>query len=103
MLKLKKYKIELSNAARKDLKALEIKTVSKIQKKLNDLADSSSNLDIKKLEGLNNLFRLRCGDYRIIFELNNPEATILILAIDHRKDIYKGLSILITWLSTFFT
>lgn len=104
MLKFKNYKIELSNVAKKDLKKLEIKIVIKIQKQLNNLLEESPNLDIKKLEGLNsNLYRLRCGDYRIIFEIIDSETTILILAIDHRKDIYKGLSVLITWLSSFFS
>jgi len=104
MRDLRGYKIELSGSARKDLKSLETKIVLKIENKLNALTLDSQNLDIKKLEGVNiDLLRLRCGDYRIIFEIDDSKSIIYIIAIDHRKDIYKGLSILITWLTTFFS
>ena len=43
--------------------------------------------DIKKLQGALNLYRLRCGRWRVIFEL--PEREVLVLRIRDRKDAYR--------------
>ena len=45
--------------------------------------------DIKKLKGHNNLLRLRVGDYRIIYTIDNGELTIYVIDIDNRGEIYK--------------
>ena len=47
------------------------------------------NGDIKKLVGCKNEFRLRIGNYRIIYEINNNELIILITKADNRGQIYK--------------
>jgi mRNA-degrading endonuclease RelE of RelBE toxin-antitoxin system len=43
--------------------------------------------DIKKLHGASNVYRLRCGRWRVIFEL--PEREVLVLRIRDRKDAYR--------------
>lgn len=47
------------------------------------------NGDIKKLVGCKNEYRLRIGNYRIIYEINNNELVILITKADNRGQIYK--------------
>ncbi len=42
----------------------------------------------KKIQGANDTYRIRVGDYRIIYEINDGTITILVLAIGHRKEIY---------------
>ena len=103
MRSLKNYKIELSISAKKDLKVIEIKMIFKIQSKLNALTQDIPNLDIKKLVGLKtDLFRLRCGDYRIIYTIDEVSTTINIVSINQRKDVYKGLSLLIIWMNSLY-
>ena len=79
--------IEYSESARKFLlkcdKTLSIKILTKIEK----LSTSPQQVQIKKLKTNENLFRIRVGDYRIIFQ--NYLDAILIMKIGHRKDIYK--------------
>lgn len=61
-------------------------TVKKILKQLH--SKNTKNLDIKKLKGLSNLFRVRKGDIRIIYTLDHSE--IRLFKIDKRKeDTYK--------------
>jgi len=43
----------------------------------------------KKMRGYKNIYRFRCGDYRILFELS--QSTCILLLVQHRKDIYEGL------------
>ena len=45
--------------------------------------------DIKKLKGHNDLLRLRVGDYRIIYTIDNGELIIYVIDIDNRGEIYK--------------
>ena len=45
--------------------------------------------DIKPLKGRNNQLRLRVGSYRIIFEVNQIEQMVYVLAINNRGDVYK--------------
>ena len=47
------------------------------------------NGDIKKLAGCKNEYRLRVGDYRIIYELNQNELVIIVTREDNRGQIYK--------------
>jgi len=53
-----------------------------------DLLITSHNSDIKKLKGHVHLYRLRVGDYRIIFLVNKNLKQLCISAIGHRRDIY---------------
>lgn len=79
--------IEYSDSARKFLlksdKALSKNIVTKIEQ----LSTSPDQVQIKKLRTKENLYRIRVGDYRIIFQ--NFKDTILIISIGHRKDVYK--------------
>ena len=46
-------------------------------------------LDIEKLEGLERTYRVRIGDYRVIFHVDKKERTIYVTHIGHRKSVYK--------------
>ncbi len=48
-----------------------------------------SQLDIKKLRGVKNLFRLRAGSYRILYQQHRNKLLIVLVRADHRKDIYQ--------------
>ena len=80
------YEIEWKENAIKDLKKLEISISNRIYKKVNELIENLYSKDIKKIKGMN-AFRLRVGDYRIIFEIEKD--IICILKVGHRKDVYK--------------
>jgi mRNA-degrading endonuclease RelE of RelBE toxin-antitoxin system len=83
-------KIFISRNFEKDLNKLSDHNVKKIYTKVNELASNQENLNIKKLKA-GNEFRLRIGDYRIIFEYRSikDETVILLLNVFHRKDAYK--------------
>lgn len=74
----------------KQLDKLPDSTVKRVYNKLNDLAADQENLDIKKLKAGND-YRLRIGDYRVIFGYSRigNEIVILLHNIFNRKDAYK--------------
>jgi mRNA interferase RelE/StbE len=44
---------------------------------------------VKKLKGLVNTYRIRVGDYRVIYRINDQELMIVLLNSNHRKDVYR--------------
>jgi mRNA interferase RelE/StbE len=81
------FTIEWKENALKDLEKLEITVSRRIYKKVDELSKNPFSLDIKKLKG-SDTFRLRVGDYRVIFDI--VKETISILKIGHRRNIYKN-------------
>ena len=59
--------------------------------KIKSLSKDPRPHGVKKLKGLEEAYRVRCGKYRIIYEIKNKELIVLIVDVDARKDIYKGL------------
>jgi len=83
------YTIIFSKSAEKFLDTLDKKTKQRILEKVRELQTNSENLDIKKLKSRNTLYRLRVGNFRIIYSFKHDRLVIYIVAIGHRKDIYQ--------------
>ena len=81
------YEILFSNSAIKDLKSLEQDTKESIKKAIEVLMENPFTGDIKKLRLPLEGYRMRKGDYRILFEIEKN--CIIISTIKHRKDVYK--------------
>lgn len=75
----------------KDLKKIEKYELKKISIKIDRLAKNPRPKNAKKLINQKNLFRVRSGDYRIIYQIKDSVLLILVVKIGHRKDIYKIL------------
>ncbi len=83
------YQVLLSKAARKQLNTLPVFIHNKIIEDIAALANTPRPPGCKKLKGQKNAWRIRIGDYRIIYEIEDKQLRILVIAIGHRKDIYK--------------
>ncbi|MGQ9500717.1 MAG: type II toxin-antitoxin system RelE family toxin [Anaerolineae bacterium] len=85
-----KYCIRILEAASQDLARLDKPVGHHIVQRINWLA---ANLDAIRLEALTGdlagLYKLRVGDYRVIYEVLWDEETIVIHAIGHRREIYR--------------
>jgi len=84
--------IQLSSRAQRDYKKLSDEIQKRVKSALKDLASSNKKMDIKKLKGIDgreDLFRLRVGDYRIVY--HSTSSDIFILRIDKRSKIYEFL------------
>ncbi len=85
-----KYRVIYEKRVAKDMERIPHHDVMRIVEKIHALAREESGLDIKKLKWyVDNLYRLRVGDYRVIYEKKGDELIMLILEVWHRKDIYE--------------
>ncbi len=84
------YRVRILKVASQDLARLDKPTGRRIVQRINWL---SANLDAIRLEALTGdlagLYKLRVGDYRVIYEVLWDEETIVIHAIGHRREIYR--------------
>lgn len=83
------YRIILKREAAKYLAGLDKPTRSRILAALNRLTKEPPEGDIAVMHGMNGFFRLRIGNYRAIFRVDEQEKSIYIRVIGPRGDVYK--------------
>lgn len=86
-----KYKLLFLREAAEEFKKLDKAVQRIVKEKLEILAQNPELLknNIKPLKGkYKGLYRLRVGNYRVIYRLDKEEITILVIRIGHRRDIY---------------
>ena len=83
------YKVEVTKKVRKkDLKTMPAKDVLRIANRISDLAINPYPDDAIKLKGREE-YRIRQGDYRILYVVNEKVVTVYVVRVGHRKSIYK--------------
>jgi len=85
---MSKYTARLSKKAQKQLDKLSDIIAEPILNAIESLEENPRPQGCKKLKGRNG-FRIRSGDYRIIYEIFDSELIIDVIALGHRKDIYE--------------
>ena len=90
---IKKYNIIFAKKAQKELLKLPLQIQKKIADTLLVLSANHLNsvLQIKKLSGRENLFRIRIGDYRLVYEIQKNVLIIFVVKVGHRKEVYRDL------------
>lgn len=83
------YQIKLARSAEKELAHISEPYFSALLKKIDALAKQPFPTGVKKIKGMQAGWRVRVGDYRIIYEVDETIKTVDISAIGHRKEIYK--------------
>lgn len=81
------YKVNFSKKARKNLQNISEPFYSNIKKSILSLPENPRPFGYKKLKG-RDAYRIRVGDYRIIYEIFDDQLLIDIINLGHRKDIY---------------
>lgn len=87
----KEYRLLFAKKMRKEFRKLDPDTQSRIKPKLYDLKDDPRPSGVKKLTGHNSLYRIRVGDYRVIYRINDEKITVYVLRVRHRSEVYRGL------------
>ena len=82
------YEIEWKRSAVKELKQLPKEMITRILQAVEGLADDPFPQGVKKLVGSKHTYRLREGDYRIIYNLLSETLVIEVIRVGHRKDVY---------------
>ncbi len=82
------YRISLVPSAARQLKRLERPTQRRIRDAIDALADDPRPQRCSKLSGLD-AYRIRVGDYRVIYQIRDDRLVVLVVRIAHRADAYR--------------
>lgn len=84
-----KYKLQIKPSAVKELEKLPRKDLQKIVKKIQLLSIDPRPVGCEKLSG-EEKFRIRQGNYRIIYSIEDDRLIVFVVKIGHRRDIYRS-------------
>jgi mRNA interferase RelE/StbE len=83
------YTIVTPKAVQKQLDALPNDVYDRIAEKIEQLAEDPRPDGVVKMKGSDHEYRIRIGDYRVRYEIDDKELIILLLQCKHRKDVYR--------------
>jgi len=86
---LNRYQVTLMPQAQKDLDSFSGKLLSRFEEAIMGLYGESRPRNSKKLSGSSALWRIRVGDYRVLYEIVESKKEIKIYKIAHRKEAYR--------------
>jgi mRNA interferase RelE/StbE len=82
------YKVSLKKSAEKELRSIPARDIEKIVEKLKGLAHQPRPHGCEKLEGQER-YRLRQGDWRMIYSINEEEKSVMVVKIGNRREVYR--------------
>ena len=83
------YRVDIESGARRSLRKLPSVVQRRIVEAACRLADNPRPPGCIKLQAEENAWRIRVGDYRIIYEIHDTVLLVLVIRIDHRRNVYR--------------
>jgi len=84
-----RYAVQFKPSARKALLKLERPIQRRLIEAADALADDPRPQKVEKLSGEQNLWRIRVGEYRIVYEIQDRQLFVLVLRVAHRREVYR--------------
>jgi len=83
-----KYRVSILRRAQKELANLPSEAFERVRDPLRSLADDPRPLGCKKLQGREG-WRIRVGNYRVLYKIDDDQHTVEVVHIGHRRDVYR--------------
>ena len=83
------YTVEVKPPARKELEALPDNVLSRVVRKLEALAGDPRPARCKKLKGYKDQWRVRVGDWRVVYVIDDAAKVVSVTRIAHRREVYE--------------
>jgi mRNA interferase RelE/StbE len=85
------YQLEITPAAERDLRALPAAILARLDARIRALANNPRPRGAERIRGRRGGLRLRVGDYRILYTVDDAQQVVTIGRVGHRRDVYRGL------------
>jgi mRNA interferase RelE/StbE len=86
------YRVELAPRVEKDLASIPESTRRRVKDCIDTLARKPRPAGTVKMKGLRNIWRLRVGAWRVVYEIRDDVLIVLVLRVAHRREVYRRLS-----------
>ena len=83
------YKVIVKPSVEKDLRALPQSLVVRVFRHIQALQDEPFPRGVRKLSATDELYRIRVGDYRIVYGVDNDAKQVVVYYVRHRRDVYR--------------
>ena len=83
------YNVRIKKSAAKEIEDLPKKDRQRVVEKIQNLAEDPRPFGVEKLAGSDIKLRIRQGDYRIVYEIDDKERVVVIARVGHRRDVYR--------------
>jgi mRNA interferase RelE/StbE len=83
------YTVTFARSARRELESLETLAIARLLPRIEALANNPRPYGCCKIKGGKNLWRIRVGDYRIVYGIDDSQRAVDVIAIGHRRDVYR--------------
>lgn len=83
------HSVYYTNSASKDWKRIPKNLITSLQKAIEQLAVNPRPTQSEKLAGGNQAYRLRKGDYRVLYTVDDSSKEVIIYKIAHRREVYR--------------
>jgi mRNA interferase RelE/StbE len=83
-----KYRVEVKPSAKKELERLSSQAIARITRRLEALASNARPAGCKKLKGGDKEWRVRVGDYRVVYTIDELKLLLEVTRIRHRSHVY---------------
>ena len=84
-----KYNIEIKKSAAKEIENLPKRELQTVLHKIHSLTENPRPHGCEKLSGQDK-YRVRCGDYRVLYTIEDIVLIVCVVKVGHRKDVYRG-------------
>ena len=84
-----KHTVVITRSPQKALDRLEGDIYTRITRKLKELEDNPRPMGVEKLAGSEDLYRVRVGNWRIVYAIQDPELIVLVVKVAHRREVYR--------------
>jgi mRNA interferase RelE/StbE len=84
-----RYSVVIARSARRELERLPETIARRILRRLAGLAVEPRPVGVRKLQGAYDLYRIRAGDYRVIYRIVESRTIVDVIAVRHRRDAYR--------------
>ena len=84
-----RYTIDVSRPAEKQIRALDPQVRARIEKRIDSLSETPRPHGCQKMHGFENLYRVRTGDWRVVYEIRDNVLLVLVVAVRHRREVYR--------------
>ncbi|HUT54187.1 MAG TPA: type II toxin-antitoxin system RelE/ParE family toxin [bacterium] len=85
------YRITIERDAAKAMEKIPLRDRERIGRKIDGLADDPRPPGVEKLQGFDDVYRIRSGQYRIVYQVEDDVLLVLVVRVGHRKEVYRGL------------
>jgi mRNA interferase RelE/StbE len=86
---MRKFQVIVSHSAEKELHALERLILRRVMPKIMALEKEPRPEGCRKIQGQESLWRIRVGDYRVLYAIDDDQAIVDVVAVRHRREAYR--------------